>query len=77
MQREARKLYKSSEFIQEAIYRYYNKSKMEIKFGEGKDESDYKRVFGFCKIKPTKLEDEESEDEVPSSTDDESEYDEY
>ena len=44
-----------------------------IHFGEHLDGPDYRREFGFCEIKAVKLEDEESGDETPSSTDDESE----
>ena len=35
--------------------------------------SDYRREFGFCIVEEVRLEDQESGDEVPSSTDEESE----
>ncbi|CAG8446511.1 9592_t:CDS:2 [Ambispora gerdemannii] len=76
MQREARRLYKNSDLIQESRSKYFEESSMEIHFGERPNSDDYRREFGFCKIEPTKLEDEESGDDVPSSTDNESE-DEY
>ena len=76
MEREARRLYKNSDNIQESRQKYYNEYNMGIEFGERYNGSDYSREFGYCEIKPAKLEDEESGDEVPSSTDDESE-DEY
>lgn len=76
MRREARRLYKNSRCIQEAENKYYHECKMEIHFGEGQYGPDYNREFGFCEIKRVKLEDEESGDDVPSSTDDEIE-DEY
>jgi hypothetical protein len=37
--------------------------------------SDYRREFGFCIVEEVRLEDQESGDEVPSSTDEESEDD--
>jgi hypothetical protein len=73
MRREARRLYKNSGCIQESRNKYYNEYKTEIHFGEDEDGPDYRREFGFCEIRYAKLEDEESGDDVPSSTDDESE----
>jgi hypothetical protein len=72
MEREARRLYKNSGIIQEDENKYFSESPMEIHFGESPDSSDYRREFGFCKIESARLEDEESGDDVPSSTDDES-----
>ncbi len=46
---------------------------MEIHFGESPENIGYRREFGFCKVESTKLEDKESGDDMPSSTDDESE----
>jgi hypothetical protein len=72
MRREARRLYKKSGIIQEASDKYYYEYETEIQFGEDEDGPDYRREFGFCKIKSVELEDEECGDDVPSSTDDES-----
>ncbi|PKY52570.1 hypothetical protein RhiirA4_408431 [Rhizophagus irregularis] len=75
MRREARRLYKNSDIIQEAEDKYYREYETEIHFGESEDGPDYRREFGYCEIKSTKLEDKESGDDVPSSTDEDS--DEY
>lgn len=75
MRREARRMYKYSDIIQEASNKYYREYETVIDFGESEDGPDYRREFGFCEIKPAKLEDEESGDDVPSSTDDEDESD--
>ncbi|CAJ0859660.1 8409_t:CDS:2 [Entrophospora sp. SA101] len=65
MKKEAMSLYKDSEIIQEADNKYFERSSREIHFGESRDESDYRREFGFCKIDPVKLEGEESGDDMP------------
>ncbi|PKC57200.1 hypothetical protein RhiirA1_540630 [Rhizophagus irregularis] len=75
MRREARRLYKNSGCIQGARNKYYREHETEIHFGESEDGPDYSREFGYCEIKSAKLEDKESGDEVPSSTDEDS--DEY
>nr|CAG8640988.1 12782_t:CDS:2 [Entrophospora candida] len=67
MKKEAMSLYKDSEIIQEADDKYFERSSREIHFGESRDESDYRREFGFCKIDPVKLEGEESGDDMPLS----------
>ncbi|CAB4480635.1 unnamed protein product [Rhizophagus irregularis] len=61
--------------IQYARDKYYREHETEIHFGESEDGPDYNREFGYCEIKSAKLEDKESGDEVPSSTDEDS--DEY
>ncbi|RIA86473.1 hypothetical protein C1645_878652 [Glomus cerebriforme] len=66
MQREARRLYKNSDIIQEAHDKYFNEHEMEIHFGENPEGSDYRREFGYCKVEPNKL---ENGDDVPESTD--------
>ncbi|CAG8704298.1 15607_t:CDS:2 [Funneliformis mosseae] len=75
MQRVAQRLYKRSVIIQGSDSKYFDDFPMEIHFGESLDSPDYRREFGFCKIEQNILEDKESGDEVPSSTDDEQEYD--
>ncbi|CAG8514966.1 3228_t:CDS:2 [Funneliformis caledonium] len=75
MQRVARRLYKRSVNIQGSDSKYFDDFPMEIHFGESLDSPDYRREFGFCRIEQNILEDKESGDEVPSSTDDEQEYD--
>ncbi|POG74977.1 hypothetical protein GLOIN_2v1571589 [Rhizophagus irregularis DAOM 181602=DAOM 197198] len=72
MRIEARRLYKNSDIIQEAEDKYYREYEAEIHFGESEDESDYRREFGYCKIKSAKLEEKKSGDEVPSSTNEDS-----
>ena len=75
MKREARRIYKSSAIIQGSRSRYYDEYLTEIHFGESPDKINYRREYGFCKVELIELEDEESGDEVPSSSDDESEDD--
>ena len=68
MRREARRLYKNSGIIQEARDKYFEESLMEIRFGEGSG-PDYRNEFGYCKVKPTKLESEESGDDKNENKD--------
>ncbi len=72
MRREARHLYKESEIIQGAKDKYFDEYHKEIHFGESPNSPDYRREFGYCEVQRAELEDEESGDEVPSSTDEES-----
>jgi hypothetical protein len=65
MKREAWRLYKNSGIIQENRTKYFDEYPTEIHFGESPDSPDYRREFGFCKIESTKLEYEESGDEMP------------
>ncbi|CAG8724165.1 10887_t:CDS:2 [Ambispora leptoticha] len=69
MKRVAQRIYKKS-INQEGNDIYFKESSREIKFGERLNTDDYRRDFGFCKIEPTKVEDEESGEDVPSGIDD-------
>ncbi|CAI2167003.1 857_t:CDS:2 [Funneliformis geosporum] len=69
MKREAWRLYKNSKIIQGADDKYFNAKSREVQFGESLGDDDYRREFGFCTIKPLKLENEESGDEMPSGMD--------
>ncbi|CAG8712797.1 8688_t:CDS:2 [Funneliformis caledonium] len=66
MKRAAWRLYKNSRIIQKADDKYFKVRSREIQFGESPGYDDYRREFGFCTIKPLKLESEDSGDEIPS-----------